>query len=79
MALDKSVGIIKKRSKFIKAMNIIIADEERQFLSTYYSEDPEYFGMWYKKIGNDLLICSEKYPDEKGWQRIENNFTGEIK
>ena len=44
-ALDKAVGIIKKRSAYIRAMNIILSDGERSYLSTRYSENPEYFQM----------------------------------
>ena len=45
-ALNKGVEIIKKRSNYIKAMNMIIADKSNAFISSYYNEDPEIFGMW---------------------------------
>ena len=78
-ALRKGVGIIYKRSSYVKAMNIIIADKRSVYVSSTYSEDPEYFGMHYKKNDNQLIICSENYPNTTGWIEIENNFTGEIK
>ena len=30
-------------------MNIIIADKENVYVSSNFNEDPEYFGMHYKK------------------------------
>jgi len=78
-ALSKGVNIIIKRSKYVRAMNIIIADINNVFVSSTYNEDPDYFGMHYKKSGDNLFICSEIYPGESGWITIENNFTGVIK
>jgi len=78
-ALQKGVNIINKRSFYVRAMNIVISDSDKVFVSSTYNEDPEYFGMHYKKNENELIICSNRYPNETGWQKIENNFTGEIK
>lgn len=78
-ALKKGVNIIMKRANYVRAMNIIISTKENVFVSSTYNEDPEYFRMHYRKNKNELIVCSEKYPNELGWQRIDNNFTGEIK
>jgi predicted glutamine amidotransferase len=78
-ALEKSVKIINKRSKYVRAMNIFIADKESVYVSSTYNEDPDYFGMHYKKTDNELIICSEFYPNEANWKPIENNFTGVYK
>lgn len=77
-ALMKGVDIIIKRSTYVRAMNIIISDKENVYVSSTYNEDPEYFGMYFKKLENDLIICSEKYPNQDGWKSIENNFNGEF-
>jgi len=78
-ALEKGVSIINKRSQYVRAMNIIIADKESVYVSSTYNEDPDYFTMSYKKTNNDLIICSEVYPDSSGWQNIDNNFIGVFK
>ena len=70
-ALKKAVEIIRNRTKYIKAMNIIVAKERTVYLSTYFTGDEEYFTMHYKE-GPELVICSETYPFEKGWQSIAN-------
>ena len=77
-AIKKGVDIIIKRSDYVRAMNIIVADKKNIYVSSTYNEDPDYFGMHYKKTNEDLVICSEVYPKESGWKSIENNFNGEF-
>ncbi|MFT5740941.1 MAG: putative glutamine amidotransferase [Gammaproteobacteria bacterium] len=77
-ALERAVGIIKKRSSYIRAMNILLSDGKRHFLSTNYSEDPAYFQMHAKKRDGLQLVCSQPFDDESDWQLIENNTTIEL-
>lgn len=77
-ALRKGVDIINKRSTYVRAMNIILATKNSVYVSSTYNEDPEYFGMHYKQTDDQLIICSEAYPNESGWNEIENNFNGEF-
>ena len=71
-ALEKAVSIIKRRTRYIRGMNIIMVNEGGIFVSSFFNEDEEYFTMWYME-GTELIICSEPYPSEKKWQRIANN------
>ena len=71
-ALEKAVGIIKKRTRYIRGMNIIMVNEGGVFVSSFFNEDEEYFTMRYRE-GTELIICSEPYPSGKKWQRIANN------
>ena len=74
-ATERAVNIIKKRSSYVRAMNIILSDGEQTCLSTSYSEDPQYFQM-YRKQNRDLqLVCSQPLGDAAGWQAIDNNTT----
>jgi glutamine amidotransferase len=72
-ALRKGVDIIKKRTEYVKAMNMIIADKSRAYFATTFGEEPEYFTVRQKQSGDMLQICSEPYPGETDWQKIENN------
>ena len=78
-ALPKGVEIINKRSSYIKAMNIIIADKEKVYFSTLFNEDPDYFQMHLKQNETSLIICSEPYNGDTGWQKIKNNSNGVYK
>jgi glutamine amidotransferase len=71
-ALTKAVGIIKKRTRHIRGMNIIMVNETGIFVSSYFTADDSYFTMSYRE-GDDLIICSDPYPSEDNWQNIAND------
>ncbi len=70
-ALKKAAQVIRARTKYIRAMNIIMVKERAIYLSTFFSEDEDYFTIRYKE-GPELVICSEAYPCEEGWCRVAN-------
>ncbi|MFX0062184.1 MAG: class II glutamine amidotransferase [Candidatus Hermodarchaeota archaeon] len=70
-AIKKGITIIENRSDYIKAMNIIIADKEHAYLSTFFNEDPAYFTM-YEMITDDLLILSSIPYFDADWIPISN-------
>jgi len=71
-ALEKAVGIIRKRTRSIRGMNIIMVNDQGIFVSSYFTEDEDYFTMCYRE-GRELVICSAPYPAEKNWQKIAND------
>jgi predicted glutamine amidotransferase len=75
-ALKKGVEIIRNRTRTIRAMNIIMVKERNICLSTFFTGDEEYFTMRCKE-GPELVICSEAYPCEEGWQPIANETVKE--
>jgi glutamine amidotransferase len=70
-ALDKAVGIIKKRTRHIRGMNIIMVNETGIFVSSHFSEDRDYFTLRFRE-GRELVICSAAYPGEDNWHAIAN-------
>jgi len=70
-ALKKAAGLIRNRTRYIRGMNIIMVKGRAIYLSTFFSEDEEYFTIRCKE-GPELVICSEVYPSEEGWQCIAN-------
>lgn len=72
-ALEKGIKIIKKRTRYIKAINIIISDKQKIYAASHFNEDPEYFTMHYQNSDKMLIVCSEKYPYENNWKNIKNN------
>ena len=71
-ALEKAVGIIRKRTRYIRGMNIIMVNDEGIFVSSYFTADEDYFTMNYKQ-DRELVICSAPYPAETNWQKIAND------
>ena len=74
-ATDRAVTIIKKRSSYVRAMNIILSDGEQSCLSSNYSEDPDYFQMYRKNADDMQLVCSRPLGADSDWRAIENNTT----
>lgn len=72
-ALNRGIPIIEKRSKYIRAMNIIMANKQNAYLCSIFNEDKDYFTMHVKKNGYLTILCSEPYPGESNWQEIENH------
>ncbi|MBF0279003.1 MAG: class II glutamine amidotransferase [SAR324 cluster bacterium] len=71
-ALTKAVSIIRKRTRYIRGMNIIMVNESGIFVSSFFTEDEDYFTMQYRD-DQQLAICSVPFPDGENWQKIENN------
>lgn len=71
-ALDTATAIIKKRTRHIRGMNIIMVNTGGIFVSSFFSEDDAYFTVHYRE-GRELIICSEPYPFENNWQTIAND------
>ena len=71
-AMQRAIPIIRKRSQYIRAMNIIITDGKSVSISTEFNEDFKYFTMHYKRTGETLTICSDPFPGETDWKPIKN-------
>ncbi len=78
-AISKGTNIITNKSAYVRAMNIIIAEKDKVHYSSLFNEDGEYFQMFFKQSENELIICSEIYPNEINWNRIENKSNGVFK
>ena len=75
-AIQKGVKILERRTRYIKAMNIVISDKNRAFIISKFNEDPEYFTIYYKETDQERIICSEPYPGESNWQKLKNGTIG---
>jgi len=71
-ALKKGTEVIQKRTKYIRAMNIVIADKSAAYVASVFNEDADYFTMHYSQDPEQLLISSEVFSGDDKWQRIEN-------
>jgi glutamine amidotransferase len=71
-ALQQGTALITKRTRYVRAMNIIMTDRHHFYVSSAYAENPEYFQMVVKP-GAILVICSAPLPGETGWRAIANH------
>ncbi|NKC13675.1 MAG: hypothetical protein GKR94_16245 [Gammaproteobacteria bacterium] len=70
-AIERGVSVIEKRSRYIRAMNFVIATPQAVHAASLYNEDPDYFQLRVAHTANTLIICSEPY-GEYAWQRLPN-------
>lgn len=71
-ALIKGTSIIHKRCDYIKAMNIILADKEHTYVSSFFNENPGYYTLYEKHTDNSIVVCSAPYPAQTDWTPIPN-------
>ena len=71
-ALEKALRVLTHRTRDLRAVNIIMAKDKAIYLCSLFTRDEDYFTMYYKE-GNELVICSDPYPSEEGWQRVPNH------
>jgi glutamine amidotransferase len=72
-SIKRGVGVIEKRTRYVRAMNFIVADQESAYVATVFGENPGYFQL-HRRRENDMdLVCSVAYPGEKNWQTINNH------
>lgn len=72
-ALKKGTEVLQKRTRYIRAMNIVIADRTTAYVASVFNEDPEYFTMRYVQNAEQLVISSEALPGNDDWRPIENH------
>ncbi len=64
LALERGLPRIEKRTRQVRAMNIIVADTTgRVSVASRFNEDPDYFQMRRATVGDQRVICSEPYRD----------------
>jgi len=73
-AIEKGAMIITQRSRYVRAMNILLTDGETVFIRSQFGEDPDYFTM-HRTTGDqgERILCSDPWPGTSGWSPIPVN------
>ena len=71
-ALVRTVHIIEKQAKYVKAANILFAFRDEFWGTTLFSEDPDYFTLWSHHGGGIQVVCSEPLDCLNEWYPIPN-------
>ena len=71
-ALERGLAVIEMRSRYVRAMNVILASTARVHVFCRFAEDPGYFQMWERDAGELRIVCSDPYPGDAGWSRLGN-------
>ena len=62
--------MIERRSRYVRAMNMILSDGERILMSSSFNEDPDYFTMHRRDAEEAVIVCSDPWPGTDGWRPI---------
>ncbi len=72
-AFERGINVINKKTRYVRAMNIILSDGERIFVNNMYNEDPGYFNMLISETKSRTIVCSERLDIIDDWQLLPNN------
>lgn len=61
-AMRKGLAIIERRTRFVRAMNIIIADAGAIRVTNRFNDSPDYFQMHVSAYPERLILCSDPLP-----------------
>ena len=71
-ALRRATQVIEKRTRYVRAMNIVIADPDAIYVASRFHEDPGYFQMHRSQSKDALIICSAPYQAGGAWEPVPN-------
>lgn len=71
-AVRRALPIIERRTRYVRAMNLLMAPRDAVCLASRFNENPGYFQMHTRRANGVDIICSEPYPGEAGWAAIAN-------
>ena len=76
VALQRGLSLIEKRTRYVRAMNILMVDAAlRVTVASRFNEDPDYFQLRRATVGGARILCSEPYPASFGpaaWTPVPN-------
>jgi predicted glutamine amidotransferase len=67
-----AVRLVGQRTRYVRAMNAVIAGEGRFVCCSSFNEDDEYFTLHAKRSEGLTMVCSEPYRGEAGWTPVAN-------
>jgi glutamine amidotransferase len=70
----KALAIVKRRSRYVRAMNFVLADAGALYVHSHFGENAPYFTLHRKQAGTQYSVCSEPFPGEAGWMPLPNDY-----
>ncbi len=70
--VKQAVATILERSRYVRAMNMILTEGEQSMVFSYFGEDANYFTLYRQDQGSCTRVCSGRYGDHNKWRPLEN-------
>ncbi len=72
-SLKQGLDIVKKRTRYIRAMNFVLAEPRALYINACFNEASDYFTLHKKQVGTRFTVCSEPFPNDSGWVSLPND------
>lgn len=76
--LRTAMRLVGQRTRYVRAMNLVIGGEGRFVVGTSFSEDADYFTLRLKRAEGMTIVCSDAYGGDEGWSPLPNGAVEEI-
>jgi len=73
--LRRGTDLIARRTRYVRAMNIVLSDGRRTAIHSRFSEDEEYFTLHRADAAHCAIVCSAPYDCSGDWRPIANGET----
>jgi glutamine amidotransferase len=82
-ALRRLDRVIRSRTDYVRALNLVVSDGERVWINSRFSEDPDYFTLWRTTFAHHgaalCVVSSERFDveprSEPAWRPLSNGVT----
>jgi predicted glutamine amidotransferase len=71
--LARAAALVRSRSDYVRAMNVLLADGDRLHVHSFYSEQPDYFTLHVRRRDGRTVVCSAPFAGEGGWRPLANH------
>jgi predicted glutamine amidotransferase len=76
--LRTAMRLVGQRTRYVRAMNLVVGGEGRFVVGTSFNEDHEYFTLHAKRTEGMTVVCSGAYAGDPGWSPLPNGAIEEI-
>jgi glutamine amidotransferase len=63
-----ALEVVRRRTKYVRAMNLVLATGPTLRVASWYSEDPDYFTLHLSRGDSRTMISSEPFPGPRRWE-----------
>lgn len=79
-AVARGVAVIRRRTRYIRAMNFFLANRENVYICCFFNEEADYFQLRETEMEGVRVVCSDKYLEgQYSWRDVSNNAIQSIR
>ncbi len=78
VALSQALDLVARRTRYVRAMNLVLARGTALQVASRFSEDPDYFTMHQSRSGDRTVVASDPFPMDAPWEPIPNGTVMEL-